>query len=123
MVIFGLGYGIQILKNIDWLHNRRVYYWGDIDTHGFSILSMVRGILPGCRSFLMDEAALTAHRERWVNESDGKRFTGQLSSLTENESELFENLKSNKFGENVRLEQEMIGFDFLTEVLDRIVSG
>lgn len=120
IVIFGLGYGIQILKEIPWLREREIFYWGDIDTHGFSILSMAREILPQCRSFLMDKETLTAHRESWVQEGEGKRFTGKLSSLHEDETKLFEDLKSNKYGINVRLEQELIGYDFLLKNLKEI---
>jgi len=117
MVIFGLGYGIQVLREIPWLRDRKIYYWGDIDTHGFSILSIVREILPQCRSFLMDGETLMAHRESWVKETEGKRFTGDLPGLDADEIRLFEQLRNNSYGKNVRLEQELIGFDSLLEVL------
>jgi hypothetical protein len=120
IVIFGLGYGIQSLKDIQWIRDRRIYYWGDIDTHGFSILSMTRGIFPQCRSLLMDEQTLTAHLHCCVEEPDSKRFTGELSYLEPEEIRLFENLKGNRFGKNLRLEQELIGFDYLIEVLTDI---
>ena len=113
IVIFGLGYGIQSLKKIPWIKNCQVFYWGDIDTHGFSILSMVRSIFPGCRSMLMDEETLNTHIQSCVREPDSKRFTGELSCLSEKEKDLFEKLKNNTFGENLRLEQELVGFDYL----------
>ncbi len=117
IVIFGLGYGIHSLKGIPWLDERRIYYWGDIDTHGFSMLSMTRGIFPQCRSLLMDEETLIAHRHCCVEEPISKRFTGELSHLNEMETKLFNDLKNNSFGENLRLEQEQIGFDFLLDAL------
>ena len=39
MVVFGGGYGIDRLAQINWLRGRELHYWGDIDTHahGFAI--------------------------------------------------------------------------------------
>ncbi len=36
IIIFGLGFGLDRLAGVEWLHNKRMYYWGDIDTHGFA---------------------------------------------------------------------------------------
>ena len=113
IVIFGLGYGIQSLKEIQWINNCEVFYWGDIDTHGFSILSLTRNIIPSCTSMLMDEETLNTHIQSCVKEPVTKRFTGELSFLTDKEKALFDNLKNNSFGENLRLEQELIRFDYL----------
>ena len=117
IVIFGLGYGVKILESIEWLKNLSVFYWGDIDTHGFSILSAVRSFLPQCRSILMDEGTLLSHRDSWVEESESKRFKCELPGLSGAEQELFENLKSNRFGRNIRLEQELISYKALLEAL------
>jgi hypothetical protein len=32
IVIFGLGYGVEILSTVQWLRERDLFYWGDIDT-------------------------------------------------------------------------------------------
>ncbi|HGG59191.1 MAG TPA: hypothetical protein ENK26_04645, partial [Gammaproteobacteria bacterium] len=56
LVIFGLGYGLDALRDIPWLARRELYYWGDIDTHGFAMLDQLRGRHPHARSLLMDEA-------------------------------------------------------------------
>src|SRR5690606_28937547 len=74
LVIFGLGYGIDRLADIPWLKEVDVWYWGDIDTHGFGILNRLRAALPGVRSFLMDRETLLSHRELWVQEPVGKRY-------------------------------------------------
>ncbi|MEA3228607.1 MAG: DUF3322 domain-containing protein, partial [Campylobacterota bacterium] len=34
-VIFGSGYGVEVLKNVDWLEDKNIFYWGDIDSDGF----------------------------------------------------------------------------------------
>lgn len=46
------------LAEIPWLHDRPVYYWGDLDEAGFEILSRLRNLLPDVRSHFMDEATL-----------------------------------------------------------------
>jgi hypothetical protein len=110
VVVFGLGYGISALAGTDWLRDKRILYWGDIDTHGFSILSLVRSFLPQTISFLMDRDTLEAHRELWGQEEESKRCLDRLSRLTEKEEALYNDLKKNKLGERIRLEQERIGF-------------
>ena len=120
IIIFGFGYGIVILKEIQWIKNRIIYYWGDIDTHGFSILSMVRSFLPQCRSFLMDECILLNHRISWVEEDDEKRFTGDLPRLNESENALFVKLKKNVIAGNVRLEQELVSYESVLNFLSEI---
>lgn len=118
MVIFGAGYGFDALAAAAWLRNRKVFYWGDIDTHGFAILNQLRGILPHVTSFLMDQQTLFAHRPLWGTEV--RQETGILSHLTAEESELYDQLRQNRWGEHVRLEQERIGFDFLQETLRKL---
>ena len=115
MVIFGLGYGVQTLADIRWLQNKKLYYWGDIDTHGFAILHRFRTIFPHAQSFLMDRETLIVHRELWVPETD--RFLGTLTRLTEAEQSLLADLQQNVLGEQVRLEQERISFEWLQQSL------
>lgn len=115
MVVFGAGYGFDHLAAASWLHEKEIYYWGDIDTHGFAILNQLRSFLPHVVSFLMDQQTLLAHRELWGDEK--KPETGSLMRLTPEESALYDQLRQNYWGERVRLEQERIGFDFLCEAL------
>lgn len=117
LAIFGLGYGLERLVEIGWLHDADVSYWGDIDTHGFSILNQLRAKLPHARSFLMDRETLLAHRILWGQEEDSKRFGGVLERLTEPEQSLFDDLKQNCLGERVRLEQERIGYRWVQNAI------
>jgi len=119
MVIFGLGYGIKILESVKWLKEKKIFYWGDIDTHGFSILNSFRQIFPQCISILMNEETLLSHRHAWVREEELKRFTGELTSLLQEEKDLYEKLRDNIFDINVRLEQELIAYDY---VVDKILQ-
>jgi len=113
MVIFGLGYGISSLREAGWLAEKEIFYWGDIDTHGFSILSQLRGYFPQSRSILMDRETLMEFRHLWGKEDDDKRCTVDLVNLNEPERRLYLELKENILGENVRLEQERIAFGWL----------
>lgn len=81
-----LGYGLELLLRSDWLKSKTMYYWGDIDTHGFAMLDRLRGAFPEARSFLMDRATLLAHRALWGQEGeDGERFAKQLTRLNDEE--------------------------------------
>ncbi|HYW92239.1 MAG TPA: DUF3322 domain-containing protein [Gammaproteobacteria bacterium] len=112
-VIFGLGYALDRLGEIPWLHRVDVRYWGDIDTHGFAILDRLRHHLPDVRSLLMDRATMEAHRELWVQEDSRQRFQGTPGLLTEPELSIFKALRDNELGTNVRLEQERIRYGWV----------
>jgi hypothetical protein len=60
LVIFGLGYSLDRLAEIAWLRTRKLYYRGDIDSHGFAILDRLRAAFPEARSLLMDRETLLA---------------------------------------------------------------
>lgn len=117
LVIFGLGYGVERLAGIDWLAERRLYYWGDIDTHGFAILHRLRRQLPAVRSLLMDRATLDSHRAFWGKEEQGKRFLGELAHLTHAEKTLYRQLRDDELGTALRLEQEHVSQGWLCERL------
>ena len=115
IVIFALGYGVEILRNVPWLASRDITYWGDIDTHGFAILGRLRGFLPEARSMLMDRGTLLAHREFWTVED--APYGNMPEGLTCAERDLFEELRCNRLGGGVRLEQERVGYGWLMEAL------
>lgn len=117
MVVFGLGYGLERLSEIPWLRDVELYYWGDIDTHGFGILNRLRAALPQARSFLMDRQTLDAHRRLWGSEPAGGRYAGDTSRLTEAEEGLYRDLLSDRLGERIRLEQERVGYGWLQGML------
>jgi hypothetical protein len=119
MVIFGGGYAIDRLRDIGWLRERDVVYWGDIDTHGFAILDRLRASMPHTRSIMMDAATLHAHRALWGTEPADKRHGGMLTRLTADEQALFAALRDDVHGQQVRLEQERIGYGWVMGVLDR----
>ena len=114
-VIFGLGYGLERLAEVAWLRDKAIYYWGDIDTHGFAILDRLRMTFPEASSLLMDRDTLMQHRTLWVQED--VPYAGPLSRLTPTEQATFDELVANRLGERVRLEQERIGFAWVMRAL------
>lgn len=117
VVLFGSGYGFEMLRATDWLRRCEVLYWGDIDTHGFAILDQLRATHPHVTSFLMDRQTLLAHRELWGTEESQERR--DLTRLTSEEGSLFDDLRDNRIGLRVRLEQERVGFGWLMAALSR----
>ena len=115
LVIFGAGYGFEMLSNIAWLARSRICYWGDIDTHGFAILDQLRIYFPHVESFLMDRATLLAFESLWGEEQKPTRR--DLPRLDSEESALYDDLRDNRLRKNLRLEQEMIGFNTVKSVL------
>lgn len=130
LVIFGAGYGFDVLAGAHWLLHRRIYYWGDIDTHGFAILDQLRAHLPHVQSLLMDRTTLMAHRSHWGDEI--QPVLRDLPRLDLAEAELFNELRDKRLrsapssrkllsaklpSAGVRLEQERIGFAWLEAAL------
>jgi hypothetical protein len=118
LVIFGGGYGLDSLQELPWLADCHVHYWGDIDTHGFAILDQLRSYLPGARSLLMDRETFLAHREQWGREK--RPETRDLARLNATEAGLYDDLRRNRLGDRLRLEQELVGYSWLQGELQRI---
>lgn len=115
MVIFGAGYGFDLLAQASWLHDCRISYWGDIDSHGFAILDQLRAHFPNVISFLMDRATLLAHRSHWDQEPQPE--TRELPRLTNEERRLYDDLRADRLAYHLRLEQERIGFEWVRKWL------
>lgn len=115
MVIFGAGYGFEMLANVRWLSHRRIHYWGDIDTHGFAILDQLRSRFDHVESFLMDRDTLLAFESQWDREE--QQTLRDLPRLNPQERALYDDLRDNRVRENLRLEQEKIGFGWVEAAL------
>ncbi|NNM79961.1 MAG: DUF3375 family protein [Gallionella sp.] len=117
LVIFGAGYGFEMLRQAQWLSRCQIYYWGDIDTHGFAILDQLRNQFSHTESFLMDKATLLKFEPLWdVEEQQTLR---DLPRLTLDELALYNELRDNRIRKNLRLEQERIGFTWFETALKR----
>ena len=109
LVVFGAGYGFDALAQAAWLQQRRLHYWGDIDSHGFAILDQLRAHFPHARSLLMDRETLLAHEAQWVTEPQPTQR--DLPLLDADERRLYDDLRWRRLrDEPLRLEQERIGY-------------
>ena len=97
-------------------------YWGDPDTYGFFILDQARRVLPGLRSILMDEATLLAYRSLWGQEPQ-QCPDGELALLEPGERAVYQALRQNRFGPNVRLEQERLPWGLAVSALRQALEG
>ena len=113
--IWGQGYKVNILNGIEWFKSKELYYFGDLDEHGFDILSTYRRRYPQIQSFCMDNKILEEYRQFLVN---GKKLENERipENLNETEKECFMILRSVKSEKN-RLEQERISVAYITKQL------
>ena len=114
----GGGFNISYLKGLQWLKGKEIFYWGDIDEHGFQILHQLRSYYPNAKSILMDKQTFEQFRDFAV---DGPRSKSEnLSFLDEAEAVLYKQLKM--LGVKNRLEQEKISQYYIEEFFKRIFS-
>ena len=107
VVFAGLGKAVGVLGSVGWAQGVPALYWGDIDTHGLVILNSARAALPGLRSVLMDVATLVEFKELAVLEAV-QAVESVMEHLTAEEAELFEGLRSGRWGMKPRVEQERL---------------
>jgi hypothetical protein len=111
--VFGSGFAAHSLRSCAWMAQRRILYWGDIDTHGFRILAGLRQTFPGVESFLMDEG--TFERFPAARTDAPQDLSAPPPGLREEETSLF--LRLAHLQNRNRLEQERIPAWWVTEML------
>ena len=115
----GGGFNISNLKDLLWLKDKNIFYWGDIDEHGFQILHQLRSYYANVESILMDKQTFECFREFTV---DGPRSKSEnLSFLNEAETLLYKHLKM--LDVKNRLEQEKISQSYIEEFFFRKFSS
>ena len=112
---YGQGNAVVALAHIPWLRASRIFYWGDLDSHGFRILNKARSVGLEAQSILMDARTLHEHRDLWVVEPNP--FLGTASLLIESEAATLAELRA--LG-HVRLEQERIPWAYAMEKLQTV---
>ena len=112
--IWGHGYTVNSLNNIEWFNSKRIYYFGDLDEHGFDILSSYRRFYSNIRSFCMDNDTWNKYQEYAVV---GKKL--ESSRIPENliaeENEVFQIIRNSTQN---RIEQERISVSYIQEKLN-----
>ena len=114
--IWGHGYTVNSLNNVKWFNSKRIYYFGDLDEHGFDILSSYRRFYPDIQSFCMD-------RDTWNKYQmfafEGKKLDGSKvpENLKDAERLFFCILHNSK---KDRIEQERISVEYIKEVVTHL---
>jgi hypothetical protein len=116
-----LGNAVSPASQMPWMTDAQVVYWGDIDTHGFSILAQARKTLGNVTSVLMDEATLRDHADRCVLEPTQTR-NAEVSMLTDAEAAVYRGLLEGTWGQSLRLEQERIEWPYGASRLSRALT-
>lgn len=106
-----------MLKEARWLSDKQIIYWGDIDTHGFQILSQLRSYFPKTQSLMMDFETFNEFKQFAVTGTETN--INQLINLTAEENQLFEYLLDLK--EKNRLEQEKINHSFALRKIEKLI--
>ncbi len=104
-IIHGLGNHLQVLRQIPWIPAANTWYWGDLDRHGFTLLSRARSLLPGLRSIVMTPADITAYSHLGLIEKL-TRYDPPLATLTCDETRALAQLTVDDG--HLRIEQERI---------------
>lgn len=117
-IFMGLGFGLEALKDVHWLKNVPIFYFGDLDVHGLAILSALREQFKQAKSFLMDSETFEKW-ERFAIEDPTKNIPFVLPNLGDNERDLFERLVTNR----LRLEQERIPLRVINQAIQSLTAS
>ena len=114
----GGGFNVSYLKNVQWLNTKSIFYWGDVDEHGFQILHQIRSYFPQTKSVMMDIATYEKFHD--LAGAGEKNIVAMLENLTEEEASLYQLLKMSIVKN--RLEQEKIPQYYVEEQLVKLIN-
>ena len=117
VAILGAGLNLTWLADAPWLQQRRLAYWGDIDTWGLHMLARARSHLPQLQALLMDRATFDAHAKYAVAEPV---HANASPGLRPDESVLDAHLRQQLQG---RLEQEFLPAPLVTRTISQWASS
>lgn len=103
IAVLGSGFDLNWTQSA-WLFQKKIAYWGDLDTWGLELLARARQNQPQLTALLMDQKTFQTHNKKAVSEPTP---AGPIpnSHLMEAERDLYQTLLANEEG---RLEQEFI---------------
>ena len=115
--IWGHGFTSAQFSKCEWLKNYNIFYFGDLDEHGYLILSNFRTHFPETQSFCMNMKTLEKYSEFRVK---GETLSGLSipKNLTDEELSVFNELRSSD-GKD-RLEQERISVEYIKERINQV---
>ena len=103
IAVLGSGFDLNWTQAA-WLSQKKIAYWGDLDTWGLELLARARQNQPQLTALLMDEKTFHTHNKKAVSEPTSAGPTPN-SQLLEAEQDLYQTLLTSGKG---RLEQEFI---------------
>lgn len=113
IAVLGAGLNLNWLQT-DWLAERHLAYWGDLDTWGMAMLAKARCFQPHIRALMMDRHVFERFESYSVVEPVTFR-TGEPEGLTDTELLLFRYLLGREKG---RLEQEFLPASWVTRAIE-----
>lgn len=121
VALHGSGYSVHDLATLGWMSEAGssgsagsvagVFYWGDLDSHGFAILDRLRHHLPDVQSLLMDLETLEKWRSLAVTE--GSPTASEFTMLSAEEQRTLAEIRRG----DLRLEQERLPWPWVLERL------
>jgi hypothetical protein len=115
IALWGMGNAAALLEKVSWLANCRLYYWGDLDVHGFHILSRLRRAFLPVKSVMMDDLTLTSFESYW--QAAGESSYEETQNLTIEERQTYIGLRDSK----KLLKQERIAPDYSKQRLREVI--
>lgn len=116
LALLGAGDAVSLFRQMDWLKQFRIVYWGDMDTHGFEGLSLLRKHHAQTESLMMDVETYELFRQF------SKKAAPYVSSvelvLSDMERQLFTTLKA----DGRLLEQERISLSYAKQKLQTALN-
>jgi len=116
VALFGGGDGAAVLSTASWLGSCRLFYWGDLDCHGFETLAHLRRTISSIKSVLMDSHTFGEYSAFVVGTA--KSQAKKQLELTCDEHALYCRLADG----GMLLEQERIPFLFSKRRLLDVIS-
>jgi hypothetical protein len=116
LALLGAGDAVSLFRQMDWLKQCRIVYWGDMDTHGFEALSLLRKNHAHTHSLMMDVETYSLFRQ-FAKQAAPFVSTVELV-LSEEEAKLFRTLGT----EGKLLEQERISLQHAMQQLHNTLS-
>ncbi|MCS5479883.1 DUF2220 family protein [Corynebacterium sp. YIM 101645] len=115
--MFGGGYqAASLVTGLGWLAEKNVHYWGDLDSHGFDMVSRTRAVLPAMRTVLMDLDTIIHHEDLAVEGAIAQ--PEDTAYLTPGERRALDFLHERARERCLRIEQERLDFPWVRAQLE-----
>ncbi len=116
LALLGAGDAVSIFRQMDWLKRFRIVYWGDMDTHGFEALSLLRKHHAQTESLMMDLETYELFRQ--FSKEAAPYVSNAELVLSDAENKLFKSLGA----EGKLLEQERITLSYAKRKLQAALN-